>query len=88
MLNTIQNDLTRINAERTSLLARRRARAKYLAARDHLALLEREGASRGTLLLAEEAIERAWGGILVSAGVRGVEDAPATARAPEGYPYR
>lgn len=85
-LVTVQTDLTRIAAQRDDLLARRKARAGYLAARDHLYLLKREGASEGTLRFAEEAIERAWGRILVAAGVRGIEEAPATARAPEGYP--
>lgn len=86
MITTIQTDLARISVERNTLLARRKARAGYLAARDHLYLLEREGASEGTLRFAEEAIERAWGKILVAAGVRGVEEAPATTRAPEPYP--
>lgn len=84
----IVTDLARIGAYRTGLLARRIARAKYLAAKDHLELLEAAGASAGTLRFAEEAIERAWGQVLVSAGVRDIDEAPVTARAPEGYPGR
>jgi len=84
----IVTDLRRINDYRTGLLARRIARAKYLSAKDHLALLEQAGASAGTLRFAEEAIDRAWGGVLSAAGVQSVDRAPQTARAPEGYPGR